>query len=86
MFVYNNIPHSKLDIYQRPNHASGQSIHFIKVYTFGSSESVLEFQAFSSKFEDEAAKDPFAGLEHAGYKFLDIQSKSSTQQKLPKFL
>jgi hypothetical protein len=75
VLIYNNLPHSALDNYMTPNDAYGDSSDFSKLYVFGSICYALQPSKLLHKLEKRSAKGLFLGIDPAGYKVLDLQSK-----------
>ena len=72
---YNNLPHSALDNHKNPNDAYEDSSDFSKLYVFGSICYALQSSKLLHKLEERSAKVLFLGIDPAGYKVLDLQSK-----------
>jgi hypothetical protein len=67
--------HSALDNHKRPNDVYGDSSDFSKFYVFGSICYALQPSKLLHKLEERSAKGLFLGIDPAGYKVLDLQSK-----------
>jgi len=75
VLVYNNLPHSALDNHKSPNDAYGVSSDFSKLYVFVSICYALQPSKLLNNLEERSAKGLFLGVDSAGYKVLDLQSK-----------
>jgi hypothetical protein len=75
VLVYNNLPHSALDNHKSPNNAFGDSSDFSKLYVFDSICYALQPSKLLHKLEERSAKGLFLGIDPAGYKVLDLESK-----------
>jgi hypothetical protein len=73
--IYNNLPYSALDNHNSPNDAYGDSSDFSKLYVFGSICYGPQPSKLLHKLEERSAKELFLGIDPAGYKILDLQSK-----------
>ena len=75
VLIYNNLPHSALDNHKSPNDAYGDSSDFSKLYVFCSIRYALQPSKLLQMLEQRSAQGCFLGIDPAGYKVLDVQSK-----------
>jgi hypothetical protein len=77
VLIYNNLPYSSLGNHKIPNDAYGESSDVAKLYVFGSICYALQPSKLLQKLEERLEKESFLGIDPAGYKVLEIQSKFS---------
>jgi hypothetical protein len=75
VLIYNNLPHSALDNHKSPSNPYGDSFDFLRLYVFGSIFYALQPSKLLDMLEERSAKELFLGIDPAGYKVLDLQSK-----------
>jgi len=75
VLIFNNLPHSALDNHKSPNDAYGDSSDFLKLYVLGSIYYALQPSKLLHKLENRSVKGLFLGIDPAGYKVLELQSK-----------